>query len=230
MRARGTLPLLAGTLVLGCTARHDVGTRPEGLRIYLARHGQTAWNAEGRLQGQRDVPLDETGRAQARRLGERLAGIPLVRVYSSNLVRSRETAAEFAGRVPIESLRGLDEQALGRFEGLHVDGREGAALEEYRRRRQDPDDDLDGGESRNAHLARVRATIEEILTRHSSGAILIVGHGGTNQLVLAQLLDLSLDRAAAIQQANDEVFAIDLVTGRAPLVWKLVPVEKLAAP
>jgi broad specificity phosphatase PhoE len=130
MTARGALPLLAATLVLGCAARHVASTRPEGLRIYLARHGQTAWNAEGRLQGQRDVPLDETGRAQARRLAQRLAGIPLVRVYSSDLLRSRETAAEFAGKVPIESMRGLNEQALGRFEGLHVDGREADALEE----------------------------------------------------------------------------------------------------
>jgi broad specificity phosphatase PhoE len=230
MTARGTLPLLAGTLVLGCAARHAASTSPQGLRIYLARHGQTAWNAEGRLQGGRDIPLDGTGRAQAERLAERLDGIPLDRVYSSNLVRSRESAAAFAGRVPIESLRGLDEQSLGRFEGLHVDGRDGPALEEYRRRRQDPDDDLDGGESRSAHFARVRATIDEIVKRHARGSILIVGHGGTNQLVLAHLLELPLERAAAIQQANDEVFAIDLVAGRAPLVWKLVPEEKLAAP
>jgi broad specificity phosphatase PhoE len=76
----------------------------------------------------------------------------------------------------------------------------------------------------------VSATIEEIVKRHASGAILVVGHGGTNQLVLAHLLDLPLERAATIQQANDEVFAIDLVTGRDPLVWKLVPEEKLTVP
>src|SRR6266540_1828092 len=90
----------------------------DALRIYVARHGQTDWNVERRLQGATDVPLNEAGRRQAADLAARLAGVPLDRIYSSALKRSRETAEALRGRAPIEALAGLNEQSLGAFEGL----------------------------------------------------------------------------------------------------------------
>ncbi|HSP05589.1 MAG TPA: histidine phosphatase family protein, partial [Acidobacteriota bacterium] len=79
------------------------------LRIYLGRHGQTDWNAELRLQGWTDIPLNETGRRQARELGERLRGIPLDCVYCSALQRSRETAELAAAGIPRIALADLNE-------------------------------------------------------------------------------------------------------------------------
>ena len=58
------------------------------MRILLARHGETPWNAEGRYQGQRDIPLSEVGEAQARRLGERLRDVSITRAVSSPLSRA----------------------------------------------------------------------------------------------------------------------------------------------
>ena len=63
--------------------------------ILLARHGETPWNAEGRYQGQEDIPLSEVGIAQARALGERLREVPITRAVASPLGRARQTA-EFA--------------------------------------------------------------------------------------------------------------------------------------
>jgi broad specificity phosphatase PhoE len=76
--------------------------------VYLARHGQTAYNAEGRFQGQQEIPLDDTGRAQAVELAERAAGYGFAALWCSPLLRARETAdavAERIGLAPVEDAR-----------------------------------------------------------------------------------------------------------------------------
>jgi len=226
-------PFLVGVPLGALVALGGCGGAPERagdagtLRIYLARHGQTDWNAARRLQGGSDVPLNDTGRAQAQALVVRLDGVTLDAIYSSALTRSRETARVFEGRAPIEALDGLNERRMGKFEGVYLDGRDPELEAEYRRRTADPDDSLEGGETTREHLARVRASIEEILRRHPSGTVLVVGHGGTNQLVLGVLLALPLEDAERIRQANDEIYAIDVAAGRPPALWKLVPPERL---
>jgi broad specificity phosphatase PhoE len=197
------------------------------LRIYLARHGQTEWNAAGRMQGQSDIPLDDTGRRQARGLAERLAGVPLDAIYSSALLRSRQTAAALQGRAPIVALAGLNEQALGAFEGLSQDERDRAKRAEFERRRARPDDALDGGESTDQHLARVKAALEQIRSQHPRGSVLIVGHGGTNLKILRILLGLDPERASVIQQGNDEVYVVEIYPAARPTLWKLIPPDHL---
>lgn len=197
------------------------------LRVYLARHGQTEWNAMGRMQGQRDIPLNENGRAQARELARKLEGVPLDAIYSSALQRSRQTAEALQGRAPIEALAGLNEQSLGAFEGLGRDERDGERRQAFERRQQNPDDPLDGGESTNQHFTRVEATVRRIRDKHPRGSILIVGHGGTNLMVLRALLGLSADEAARVEQANDEVYLVELRPGQRPALWKLIPQDRL---
>jgi broad specificity phosphatase PhoE len=68
-------------------------------RVYLARHGQTAYNLEGRFQGQLPVPLDDTGRDQAAELAERAAAHSFRALWSSPLLRARETADIVAQRI-----------------------------------------------------------------------------------------------------------------------------------
>ena len=89
--------------------------------LYLARHGETDWNSAGRLQGQTDIPLNETGRSQARLLGQRLQGLGITSVGSSDLVRARETAEIIARglELPFRGvLEDLRERRYGLFEGL----------------------------------------------------------------------------------------------------------------
>jgi broad specificity phosphatase PhoE len=197
------------------------------LRIYLARHGQTDWNAQRRLQGHTDTHLDSTGRAQAHALAAQLAGIRFDHVYCSTLSRSRETAEILHGSAPIDSLPGLMEIGLGKFEGLYLGGPDTATIAEYRRRTADPEDTLDGGESENQHLARVAKALDLIRAKHPGGNVLIVGHGGTNKLVLRSLLSLTREQTADINQNNDELYLIEFVHGAPPRLWKLIPKDKL---
>ncbi len=87
------------------------------LRIYLARHGETDWNVQHRLQGSADVPLNDRGRQQAQQLKEVLQGVRLDAIYSSTLSRSRDTAGAVAGDRRVQSLDGLKEQSYGSFQG-----------------------------------------------------------------------------------------------------------------
>jgi broad specificity phosphatase PhoE len=184
------------------------------LQLYLARHGQTDWNLDGRLQGSADIPLNATGRLQAAALAERLKGVHLDAVYSSALKRSRETAEIVHGAAPLQALAGLNERRLGAFEGRHGDA-------DYDRRSHLPDDTLDGGESIAQFFARIRTTLDGILARHPSGAILVVGHGATNQMIIRALFHLSAERAAAFQQANDDLYLCEITAGEVRRFWKL---------
>lgn len=92
-------------------------------RLIVWRHGRTEWNLDGRMQGQADVPLDETGRQQARSAAGRLAALKPVRIVSSDLARAAETALELSRLtgVEVEYDPGLREIHIGEWEGLTVD-------------------------------------------------------------------------------------------------------------
>ncbi|HEY7322182.1 MAG TPA: histidine phosphatase family protein [Candidatus Binatia bacterium] len=214
--------LLSLAILVGISDKSASAQSTGTLRIYLARHGETDWNAERRLQGTTDTALNSKGRQQAAQLAERLKGIRLDAVYSSALSRTRETAEIARGGVPLQSLAGLNERAIGKFEGKKVDGSDPATEQEWRRRRSDPNDELDGGESLNQFYERVRTAFEEIRRQHKAGAILIVGHAVTNQMILRDVFGLTLKQALSIRQVNDELYLIELDAKNPPRLWKLI--------
>lgn len=151
-------------------------------RLCLVRHGETAWNAERRLQGHVDVPLNEIGREQARATAEALAAHPFTAVYCSDLARARETAKATViriGRTPT-TLTGLRERHYGVFQGLTYDEAATRFPQTYARfQRREIDFALpEGGESLRAFSRRVSDTLDEIAHRHAGERILIVTHGG----------------------------------------------------
>mgnify|MGYP001083819413 CR=1 FL=1 len=91
----------------------------EPTRVFVLRHGQTAWNASRRIQGHVDEPLDDIGRWQAQRLGQALAGEGIAAIYSSDLRRAHDTALALAATtgLPVVTQAKLRERAFGRFEG-----------------------------------------------------------------------------------------------------------------
>ena len=195
------------------------------LRIYLARHGETDWNTQGRIQGWTDTPLNATGREQAVQLKTRLTGIPLDAAYSSTLSRSRETAELAFGAARLSRLPELRERNMGSYQGKITS--DSLIAPEYNRRRWMPDDSLDGGESLNGFEQRVGNAIARIRREHPGGNVLVVGHGFTNQMILKQLFSLSLDQTRTITQANDELYLIELQQGSAPRLWKLIVAKNL---
>ena len=92
----------------------------EATRLYIVRHGETAWNLEQRIQGQLDIPLNDTGRGQAARMAQALAGEGIAAVYSSDLSRAAETAAALAqaAGLPLRTDPSLRERGFGHFEGV----------------------------------------------------------------------------------------------------------------
>lgn len=194
----------------------------QDLRIYLARHGESEANAAHTVAGRTDSPLTAKGRQQAHDLSEALRGVHLDAIYSSTLSRSRDTAVIVAARRRVESLLELCERNSGRFERGPNDA------EGYVKRRFAEDDDLEGGETPAQFLGRVAGAIVGIIRRHPAGAILIVGHGGTNQKILQSLFKLKSEQANAIVQDNDEVYSMDLVAGKALRLWKLIREKNLS--
>ncbi|HTZ87237.1 MAG TPA: histidine phosphatase family protein [Solirubrobacteraceae bacterium] len=133
--------------------------------IYLARHGQTAYNKEGRFQGQQQVPLDETGRTQARELAERAVAYDFAALWCSPLQRARETAdavAEATGLIPREDARFMETDAGDWTDRTFVDVR-GEAPERFDAfANADPDFAFPGGESFLAQEERVGAALDDV--------------------------------------------------------------------
>jgi len=194
----------------------------QSLRLYIARHGQTDWNVQHRLQGWTDRPLDETGRQQAAALAQTLKGVRIDAIYSSTLSRSRDTAQTVAGKtMTVTSLDGLRERNYGHFQT-------GSDTEpEYLRRQNDWNDRLDDGESLNQLLARARDSLAQIRREHPTGNVLIVAHRITNQMLLRELLTLTPEQTLKITQDNDEVYLVELDPGAQPRLWKLVREKNL---
>lgn len=214
-------------LVLALAAGTALADTPV-LDIYLARHGQTDWNLEKRLQGGTDNPLNDTGRQQARQLGDKLAGVPITAVYSSGLVRARETAALALPAVKATPLAALSERSFGKFEGMYEDGRDAAMSAEFKARGSQPDDTLDGGESLNSQAERVARAIDQIRHGKAKGSVLVVSHGGVTPLILGHLLKLPVAEAVArIKQSNDEVYLVRLIGKQPPQVFKLISRDML---
>lgn len=154
--------------------------------ILLARHGQTAWNAERRWQGHADVPLDPLGRAQARDLAERLAHERLDAIYSSDLSRARETAAAVGARhgLPVQTLAELREIDVGSWSGrttAEIQQADPEARERVRERGYGWED----GETPAQMQERALAAVRRIATEHDGGRVLAVAHGGVIRAIRA---------------------------------------------
>ena len=155
-------------------------------RICMVRHGETAWNAEGRVQGQTDVPLSAVGEAQARALRAALAGERFAALYASDLSRVRQTAAPVAALLglPVRLEPRLRERHYGKFEALtYVEARERLPEDYARFRAKDPDYDFGSGESLRRFYERAVACVAGIAARHAGAAVLVFTHGGVLEMV-----------------------------------------------
>jgi probable phosphoglycerate mutase len=161
-------------------------SKPVVTRICIIRHGETDWNVAKRIQGHTDIPLNETGRAQALAMAFSAAHQRFHAIYSSDLLRATETAAALAQREDqvVKPLPQLRERHYGLFQGITA--AEGAerypqAYAHYVAR--DLDYDFETGESLRHFADRVAEGIDWLVRHHSGQTIAAVSHSGVLDVV-----------------------------------------------
>lgn len=177
------------------------------MNILLVRHGETAWNREGRYQGRTDVPLSPDGEAQVAALATRLAHVPIAIALSSPLQRARRTAEVVLGArgTRLEQDPGLLEISHGAWEGKlssDVEAAHAAMLDTWRVR---PDRDVPAGpgaETLGDVEARAWPVLERVAERLRGGeTALVAAHDAVNRVLLCRILGLPLARVWAFRQA-----------------------------
>lgn len=181
-------------------------------RLLIVRHGETPWNAEGRLQGHADIDLSEKGRQQAREVAKRLADTPIDVAYSSDLARAWHTAQIVLDQrdVPLKSTEGLRERYYGVFEGLTVEERQAQYPDEFAASLiKDLEFAPPGGETARGTFNRMTGVIGEIKKRHLNETVLIVGHGGSLRSAIIALMELPPEATWRFVMANCSLTVID---------------------
>lgn len=182
--------------MIAATSNYTQHPKRATMRLILVRHGETPWNVTLQYQGQANVPLNERGHEQARRVAERLRRLEPQVLYSSDITRAWQTAeiiGAAVGRtpVPMPELREID---VGQWEGLTPEElyrRFPDHMAEYRR---DPARTVRlGGESYAQLQARALVALNHIQATHAQGTIVVaVSHGGTIRALLCHVIGLDL--------------------------------------
>jgi probable phosphoglycerate mutase len=159
-------------------------------QVLLLRHGQTAMSVQKRYAGITDVPLNDTGIAQADAAARRLADAGLDAIVSSPLLRTRQTAEEVAARcgLPVEVDEGFRETDFGQWEGLTFAEVRERWPDELTRWLSDPLATPPGAEKFSDADARVRAALDRVLSAHAAQRVLVVSHVGPIQTLICSVL------------------------------------------
>jgi len=161
-------------------------------RVFLIRHGETEWNKKRIMQGSTDIPLNETGLEQAKKLGNRFKDIKLDAIYSSRLKRASQTAQKIAKHqnLEVQEIEDLNERNYGILEGKSGKELKTPPLKEINeRRRTEPDFKIPDGESFQEFQNRVTVAIIDIIENQSGCNIAIVVHGAVKRALLIKFLD-----------------------------------------
>jgi 2,3-bisphosphoglycerate-dependent phosphoglycerate mutase len=164
------------------------------MKLHLIRHGESVYNAEGRIQGHADIPLSELGCRQAEAAAEVLAKQPLDAIYVSPLRRAAQTAEIIAKRLelPVQFNELLKEINVGIFQGkIHAELEREYPVEIARWRSEEVDYAVPGGESRRQLLSRGRAAFESIVAEERENVV-VVSHGRILMTTIKALLGMPL--------------------------------------
>lgn len=168
-------------------------------RILLVRHGETDWNAQERIQGRHDIPLNQRGLDQARKLGERLRSETIAGVYTSPQQRAVATAQAIASHhptVPLVHLPQLAEFSFGPYDGMRIPDFKSKLDwnriddEEYRL--------SIGAEPKGPTREWIQNHLSEIFLGHRGETILLSTHGAKKKFLLETLLN-EADKEASIR-------------------------------
>jgi broad specificity phosphatase PhoE len=172
-------------------------------RVYLVRHGQTAWNVGEIFRGRADVPLDETGKGEVHLAGETLKDETLHAVYSSPLSRSMETAENIAKfhDISVTPLDAIIDISYGEWEGLGNQEVQQKYPELHALWLSEPHKVLfPGGESLDEVRSRTMAALEDLLVKQQDENFALVAHRVPNKVICCALLGLDNSHFWRIQQ------------------------------
>ena len=192
------------------------------LKLYLVRHGETAWNQFYRYQGHTDVPLSETGFKQAQLVACRLIAKPLTAVYASDLSRAQQTAEIIAAGhgLTVTADPALREVNYGLWEGLtlaEINAQYPGLRDKWL---TDPENmAVPGGESLGAVRDRAVAFIEKIRQQHPDGTVVIVTHGGLIAMLLLTYLNEDVNFLRKFFARNTNVSRIDFAETEVRVVY-----------
>jgi broad specificity phosphatase PhoE len=181
-------------------------------RLCLIRHGQTDWNLEGRYQGQSDVPLNENGRSQALDLAQLLRDQVFAAIYSSDLLRARETADIIAAslQLPVMIDPRLREINQGEWEGQLVEVIQERYARLWQQRTVDPATVRPpGGETVGEVAQRVYAALNDIAHTDPAGPVLIVSHGLALATVVCKDRNIPIGQAYTVIPENAKPLWVD---------------------
>lgn len=182
-------------------------------RVYLVRHGETDWNRHGIVQGTTNIPLNSTGRVQARALARALSLVRFDAAYTSPLDRARATAetvlADRPG-VPLLALPELREMSYGLWQGRGSIPRRRCDPGLEARWREDPwSVRFPGGDSLLDVRTRARDLWDRLVRDHAGQTVLLAGHGHINRVLLIHALDLPPAGFWGISQPNGCCYLLD---------------------
>jgi broad specificity phosphatase PhoE len=182
------------------------------IKIYIARHGETTWNVEGRIQGRSDPDLSPKGVAQSEALLEQLKDRPISAIYTSTLQRSILTAQPIAKffALPIQKQPELDEIAFGIMEGVQIFSLNDELRREWERFKENRFTyHIPGAENFTDVATRLKPFKEKILRDHTGQEILIIGHMIVNRFLIGMLLEYPLEEIQRVEQYNGCVYLVE---------------------
>lgn len=185
--------------------------------LILIRHGETEWNAEGRIQGHTDIPLNATGLAQARAVGERFRVEHVDAIVSSDLQRAMQTAQPIAQSRSLVTgpEPALRERHLGVLQGLTGDEARERAAQAWRTfKSRTPAQPLPEGESLADFAARAVAALKAIALRYTGQRIAVVTHGGVLDAAYREAAGMPLDAPRDFPVFNASVNTLSVTDGR----------------
>ena len=206
-------------------AAHPAATPP--MRLCLVRHGETDWNAEQRMQGHKDLPLNACGRAQAEQAARQFTGLRADAIYSSDLQRAWQTAQPIAAALGLTPTRliALRERNYGRCEGMVRKDVAATYPEDARALRERlPDYVLPGGESLRQHQQRIYDCIDALAAKHAGETVVTVTHGGTLDLVYRRANGIPLEKARDFPIPNTGICWLDISPSApsVPSAWRII--------
>lgn len=174
-------------------------------KFILVRHGQTEWNRVERFRGRADIPLNDTGKAQAEKVAARLAGDKLDALYASPLSRAVATAEPIAAshHLEIQKNETLMDIDIGALEGLTLEEAQQSFPEVIEKWLTAPGHcKFPKGESVKAVAARLAKLLEELTARHPDQTVALVSHRVMCHIMLCLVLGLDLDAMWTFRQDN----------------------------